>query len=63
MRCLFNFPLLNIAKQHRGISLGAVAVMGPGAFFLLTSVPAVLPHVDFARVGFDRVAHDHRRGR
>ena len=60
---MFNFPLLNIAKQHRGISLGAVAVMGPGAFFLLTSVPAVLPHVDFARVGLDRVAHDHRRGR
>lgn len=63
MRCLFNLPLLNIAKQHRGISLGAVAVMGPGAFFLLTSVPAVLPHVGFAHVDLGRVEHDHRRGR
>lgn len=35
--------------------LGAVAVMGPGAFFLLTSGPAVLPRVVFAHVGAGRV--------
>lgn len=37
------------------LRLGAVAVMGPGAFFLLTSGPAVLPRVVFAHVGAGRV--------
>lgn len=60
---MFNWPLLNIAKRLRGISLGAGADMGPGAFFLLTSGSAVLPRVGFAHVDLGRVVHDHRRGR
>lgn len=37
------------------LRLGAVAVMGPGTFFLLTSGSAVLPRVVFAHVGAGRV--------
>lgn len=62
MRRLFIWPLLNIAKRLRGISLGTGADMGPGPI-LLTSGSAVLLHVGCAHVDLDRVAHDHRRGR
>ena len=41
-------------KQHRGISLGAVADMGPNAY-LLTSGLAALLHVGFAHVDAGRI--------
>ena len=56
MRFLFNWLLLKIAKQHRGIALGPRCRHGHrGPFFLLTSGPAALPHVDFVHVDAGRI--------
>lgn len=40
------------------LRLGTVAVMRPGAFYLLTSGIAVLPHVSLARADPDRIVYD-----